>query len=387
MSCDGVSRREFLRSTVGTAGLLWTSHSRISGELLAATEVQSVPWLTEVTTPPQVLPSPDRPLRPVLPDGIEFTQQAWTTHRDTLRTGWLTFLGPQPPSPQETRAEVLHEEVLRDERGARCLRQLLRYENEPGEFLEGYALRPLDASGQPLQGQLPGIVALHQTSNHSIEEVSAPNDPSGQNLGWQACCAGFIVFCPRNFLWQTPPQYRLDLAVPVTRLKERHPQLRGMGKMLFDAQRAVDLLANLPQVDAQRLGAIGHSLGAKEVLYLQAFDDRIKAGVASEGGIAMTSTNWNAPWYLGEDAREIGFPWQHHQLLALCAPRPLLILAGEQGGGAADGLRSWPYLQAALPAWKSTGMPVRLGLLNHGQGHSLPEAARQRAIEWLRVSL
>jgi hypothetical protein len=36
-----------------------------------------------------------------------------------------------------------------------------------------------------------------------------------------------------------------------------------------------------------RVFAIGHSLGAKEVLYLAGFDERIRAAVSSEGGIGQ----------------------------------------------------------------------------------------------------
>ena len=42
---------------------------------------------------------------------------------------------------------------------------------------------------------------------------------------------------------------------------------------------AVDILAAHPEVDVERLGAVGHSLGAKEVLYQAAFDERIKVAV------------------------------------------------------------------------------------------------------------
>jgi hypothetical protein len=160
-----------------------------------------------------------------------------------------------------------------------------------------------------------------------------------------------------------------------------------MAKMLYDAQRAVDVVLSLPEVDPARVGTFGHSLGAKEVLYLLAFDDRVKAGVASEGGLGLDSTNWDAPWYLGPEARDPKFPRDHHELVGLIAPRPFLVIAGESGSGAADGKRSWPYLDAALPVYKLYGEPARLGLLNHGRGHPLPLAEFEKAIEWLKVSL
>src|SRR5262249_35084423 len=154
----------------------------------------------------------------------------------------------------------------------------------------------------------------------------------------------------------------------------RHTGVKGMAKMLFDATRAVDLLANLSEVDPARLGAIGHSLGAKEVLYLSAFDTRIRASVSSEGGIGLSYSNWDAPWYLGEAIRRQGFPLDHGQVLALSAPRAFLLI----GGDSADGDQSWPLIEAALPVWKLAGAPEAVGLLNHRQGHAFPPLALGR---------
>lgn len=68
-------------------------------------------------------------------------------------------------------------------------------------------------------------------------------------------------------------------------------------------------------------------------------------------------------------------------------PRPFLVLGGEQGPGAADGDRSWPLLEAALPVWRLYGEPTRLGLLNHGRGHSLKPEEFEMAAEWLGAYL
>ncbi len=51
-------------------------------------------------------------------------------------------------------------------------------------------------------------------------------------------------------------------------------------------------------------------------------------------------------------------------------------------------VRGW-QAQLAIPrggpaGYKLYGEPARLGLLNHGQGHPLPEADFQKAIEWLK---
>ena len=154
-----------------------------------------------------------------------------------------------------------------------------------------------------------------------------------------------------------------------------------MAKMLFDGQVALDILAARSDVDRSRMGCIGHSLGAKEALYLSAFDPRITAVVSSEGGIGMTMSNWDADWYLGDIVRQPGFTHEHHELLALVAPRPFLLV----GGDSADGTASWPWVAAALPVYRLYGEPARLGLLNHRQGHTVPAEVEPRLLEWVET--
>jgi pimeloyl-ACP methyl ester carboxylesterase len=163
--------------------------------------------------------------------------------------------------------------------------------------------------------------------------------------------------------------------------RRRHPRAKGMAKMLFDGQVALDILAARSDVDPARIGCIGHSLGAKEALYLAAFDQRIRAVVSSEGGIGTKMSNWDADWYLGDVVNQPGFAREHHELLALTAPRPFLLV----GGDSADGTASWPWLAAALPVYRLYGSPARLGLLNHQRGHAVPADVEPRLLEWLET--
>jgi dienelactone hydrolase len=156
-----------------------------------------------------------------------------------------------------------------------------------------------------------------------------------------------------------------------------------MAVMLHEGIVAVDVLARDPRVDPMRMGAIGHSLGAKEALYLAAFDARVRAAVFSEGGLALPDSNWEAEWYLGRQCREPGFPVDHAQLLALVAPRAFLLI----GGDSADGDRSYPTLAAARPAWDLMGRPADLGWHNHRQGHAFPPEARDLGVGWMAARL
>ncbi len=337
-----------------------------------------VPWLAEVQRAPDQVPPPKRPLAPLLVsekgEPIQ-TLAAWQKQREVLRRQWREFLGTLPEPPKELNLKVLSAEKI--DGGTR---ELVEYDAEPNLRVHGYLLRP---AGEAKPHSRPAIVALHPTTNLSIDNIAGVAGPPEKFTGLGLMKAGFVVFCPRCFLWHDAKTIQDATAAH----QKRHPQVKGMAKMLYDAQRAVDVVLSLPEVDPARVGTFGHSLGAKEVLYLLAFDDRVKAGVASEGGIALDSTNWEAPWYLGPEARDPKFPRDHHELVGLIAPRPFLVIAGESGQGAADGKRSWPYLEAALPVYKLYGEPARLGLLNHGKGHPLPEDDFQKAIEWLKAAL
>lgn len=338
-----------------------------------------VNWLADVQRPPEK-PSPFEVgiVKPLLVTeaGEPVRDLAgWDKRREAIRAAWMSFLGPMPTAPTNNKIEVLKTESLPE-----GTRQLIRYECEAGLFVEAYLLQP-DTAKFP--GLRPGIVALHPTTTSTFDETAGVSGKGPRQLGLLLMRRGFVVICPRCFLWQDVE----TLPLAVEKFHARHPNTLGMHKMLYDAKRATDILVAQPNVDAKRIGAVGHSLGAKETLYLAAFDDRIKASVASEGGLALRSTNWEASWYLGPKIRDASFERNHHELVALIAPRAFLILGGESGPGAADGERSWPLMEAALPVYRLYGEKPRLGLLNHRQGHSIPDEASMKLIEWLETYL
>jgi dienelactone hydrolase len=300
------------------------------------------------------------------------TREAWERHRQELRAWWLEFLGPLPA--EHKAAPRL--EVLAEDRPEGVVRQLVRYEVEPGLFTEAYLLRPAR-----LDGKAPAVAVFHSTIDHSIRQPAGVEGAAEKAFGLKLARKGCVAFCPRNFLW--PDNGHLSAQDEARRFLARAPKSKGMAKMLYDSLVAVDILASLPEVDPQRLGAVGHSLGAKETLYLAAFDERIKATVSSEGGIGTKFSNWNAPWYLGAAINEPAFTHEQHELLALAAPRPFLLVGGES----ADGDRGWPFIAAALPVYELHGKPARVGQFNHRKGHAVPPAAEQRIEEWLLTYL
>jgi len=344
-------------------------------------EPPRVPWLDEVQaslvqstdeqTGPHVLTTADgSPIRDL---------SQWQQRREEIRQWWLSFLGlPQrdhdlPPRTLRT----LSREDLEDV--SRCL---IEYETQEGWKTKAYLLYP---RGYEIFSQrnkrLPGIVVFHSTTNDTIRQPAGLTSEKTKAFGLKLARRGYVTLCPECFLWSGGPPY--DYYKQVERFRNQFPGAKGMAKMLLDAQAAVDLLVSFPGVDSGRLGAVGHSLGGKEVLYLAAFDERIRASVSSEGGIALSFSNWEAPWYLGQEIRQKEFVHDHHELVALIAPRAFLLI----GGDSADGDKSVPFLRAAWPVYGLFGDPPALGLWNHREGHSVPENALNRIAEWFDAYL
>jgi dienelactone hydrolase len=306
------------------------------------------------------------------PSGLSLqSTSTWASARMTMRSNWLAFLGPLPEPRPPLKTEVLASEEL-----ASFTRQYIRYTSELGIFTDGYLLRP-----RLVTSKLPAIVVFHPTTPSQAKAMAGldADYPEEKRMGLHFVEQGYVVWCPRNYI----NREGADWAGNAAKVRAAHTNWTGMTQMLWDAIRAADFLESLPEVDSKRIGCIGHSLGAKAVLYAMAFDERYRVGVSSEGGVGMSFSNWEAPWYLGPNIKSPTFKLDHRQLLALAAPRAFLLLAGES----ADGERSQAYIDAGMPIYRLLGAPENLRMLNHRQGHRYPPEARAAAEAFFRKNL
>src|SRR5206468_12657870 len=111
--------------------------------------------------------------------------------------------------------------------------------------------------------------------------------------GQGVCRGGDVVLCPDVLCFEERrsakelPQARQALDdAGYERFEFTERLLSGsclQTKYLHDLTCAVDFLTSLPDVDRERLGVIGHSLGGQEALWLAWYDARITAAVASCG--------------------------------------------------------------------------------------------------------
>ncbi|MFC1452719.1 alpha/beta hydrolase family protein [Verrucomicrobiota bacterium] len=337
-----------------------------------------VPWLSTAQRRPPEVPS-SICLPPLLVDARGTpvdTVEAWQRRRAEIKDRWLSYLG------RISAARTTEFATIEEDRDAGCHRRLIRYEAEPDQPVEAYLLEPLQPRGPSV-----GVVALHATSPFTIREAAGLEGDGSLAFGLELARQGITTICPRCFIFEGDHDFA-NANVPgfeanVCRFRERRPRATGMMKMLWDAMRAVDVLAARPGVDATRLGCVGHSLGGKEAFFLAAFDDRVKATAASECCIDIRSCNWDAPWYLGKEILGEEFGLSHHELLALVAPRAFLLVAGD----VSDGPQSRPCIEAVLPVYKLYGGVPAVGLYNHHAGHTVPPEAMAHITQWFDAYL
>ncbi len=324
-----------------------------------------------------------RPLRvpPLMraADGSKIaTPAAWARQRKRIRAKWVDFLGRLPEPRCELAPAVTESTVI----AGSIERALLTLQVEPGVRMRCYRFTP------PGAGPFPACVCLHSTTQETILQPAGLGAQPEKAFALDLAKRGYITVAPENFLWAYPvprsAQHGGTGYHAITRaFLEKYPGVKGMTKMIHDASRCVDYLCTLPAVRRDAIGAIGHSLGAKEVTFLMAFDDRVACGVSSEGGVAFEFSNYHDPWYLGPQIREAGFDLYAHQIVALIAPRAWLLV----GGNSADGEKSWPVVAAVMPVYRMLDRQAACGLFVHGKGHAVPPEARAISFRWLDYHL
>jgi hypothetical protein len=140
----------------------------------------------------------------------------------------------------------------------------------------------------------------------------------------------------------------------------------------WGVSRAVDYLVQDADVDAKRIAVVGHSRLGKTALLAGAFDDRLAMVIPLQAGCGGTAPsrgkvgesvqriNTSFPhWFCGNFKKfnehpEL-LPFDQNCLIALCAPRPVLLPNAEEDQWAnPDG--QFEVLLAAEPAYKLYGV-------------------------------
>lgn len=293
----------------------------------------------------------------------------WNAHREGLLSKWLKLLGSMetnPPSPQTWVVETIKDQNYT----AR-----LMYLQVEADWWEKFLL--MMPAGDLQRPRPVVIVPFYDVDTPAGRNLSGHHflGMGVDSYAYMAVQKGYIAVAIRWF----GESYGEWYSEAVANLKLRHPHCTGLGKWVWDTHRLLDYLYTRPEVDRDRIGIIGHSLGGKMALYAAAFEPRITAVVSNELGIGLSFSNYDDYWYFGEFIDNVGKGTDQHELIGLIAPRPFLLI----GGDTYDTAKSWYYINAARQVYQLYRKPENIGYFNHHKGHMPTPEAVWRAMEWL----
>ncbi len=280
---------------------------------------------------------------------------AWSQRRTEIRAHWHSLLGAWQPLIERPRIEIVE-----SSRRENFMQYRVRVEVAPGHMLAGYLLVPEGCS------PFPAVVVPYYDPETSIGLKGELRD-----FALQLSRRGFVslsIGSPGGDARK--PDRGVAICQPLSYLG-------------YIAANCYNALASRPEVDAKRIGIVGHSYGGKWALFGSCLYDKFACAFWSDPGIvfdeARGSVNYWEPWYLGLEAgrtRKPGLitadntrtgPYARlreegrdlHELHALMAPRPFLV-----SGGSEDFPARWIALNHSLAVNEFLGRRNRVAMTN-----------------------
>lgn len=333
--------------------VLWTAFSTQGVEPLPA---ELLPFFS----PPQEFVGKFGPYHTPLKfyDGREVkSAEDWVMRRAEIKEQWHGLMGKWPRLLERPQLE----EVSTVEREG-FTERVVKVEVAPDYLVQAYLLVPTG------KGPFPAVVVPYYDA-----KTGAGHGKELRDFGVQLTKRGFVS---------------LSLGWPMPRREGATEEEKTIQPLTFLAYIAVNChtaLALRPEVDAARIGIVGHSFGGKWAMFASCLYDKFACAAWSDGGIVFDEKNGNVnywePWYLGYDPalkeqREKGVPNEQsprtgpyaqmmtegldlHELHALMPPRPFLV-----SGGSADRAGRWVALNHAVAVNHFLGFEKRVGMTN-----------------------
>lgn len=281
------------------------------------------------------------------------------------------------PLPGPDRKVPLDVQVLSEEKLDGYVRKKLTYAAEKGDRVPAYLLVP---TGR--EGKRPAALCLHQTTQIGKGEPVGLNKNLNMHYALELVKRGYVCLAPD---YPSFGDYKYDFS--------KSGYQSGSMKAIWNNMRGVDLLQSLPEVDGERVAAIGHSLGGHNAMFTAAFDTRIKAVVSSCGFCSFHKyyggnlAGWSGPVYMpriasvyGKDPKKM--PFDFTDVVTSFAPRAFLAVAPVKDDNfAVEGVRD--VIKAAKPVYERLKAADELQARHPDVGHDFPPDDRKAAYEFL----
>jgi hypothetical protein len=310
------------------------------------------------------------------------TEAAATGRWQMLRTDILArmqrVMGALPGAERRCPLDV---QVLLEERGNGYVRRKITYQSSPGERVPAWLLIPKAA----IRRKLPAMLVLHQTTRHGKDEAVGLAGLPNLHIGKELAERGYIVLAPD---YPTLGEHETDVY--------RAGWQSATMKAVWDNIRGIDLLCSMPQTDALRIGAAGHSLGGHNSLFTAAFDTRIRCVVTNCGFTSFAKyyngnlSGWWGPRYMPKIQHEFPtphtMPFDFHDVLTAVAPRAVYVSAPLQDSNfEVSGVRD--VVESILPVYRRMRAEHRITAVYPECGHDWPKPHRDAMYRWLDTQL
>jgi dienelactone hydrolase len=302
------------------------------------------------------------------------TPDDWQKRRRHILANMQLVMGPLP---DESRRVPLDIKITENVPTKKYIRLKLTYAAEKGDRVPAYLLIPTERPGK-----LPAVLCLHQTVSIGKSEPAGLGEKESMRYAMHLAERGYVTLAPD---YPSFGEYRYDFA--------KSGYASGAMKAIWNNMRAIDLLVSLPQVDAERIGCIGHSLGGHNTIFTTVFDTRIKAAVSNCGFTSFPKyyggnlNGWTSDRYMPRIAGDYHsnpaeMPFDFTELIAAIAPRAFLTCAPlHDDNFEVSGVRD--VMAAARPIYALLNAADRLAAYYPDCGHDFPPESRKIAYEWL----
>jgi dienelactone hydrolase len=305
------------------------------------------------------------------------TPTDWAERRAHILENMQEVMGAIKPPP-DIPFDAVYEETVEFETYSR---HKITFQVEQGDRLPAYLLVPRN-----LKARAPAMICLHPTSTFGKGMVVGLGDKPNRNYAEELAKRGYVTLAPD---YAGFGDYKIDVY--------------GMGyvsataKGILNHRRGLDFLASLPEVDGDRIGAIGHSLGGHNALYLAAFEERVKVVVTSCGFNSFAKyyggdlTGWSHKGYMPRIASIYGkdpekMPFDFTEVLGAIAPRPLFVSAPlHDANFEVSGVRD--CVRAAEPVYELFNASLNLRAVHPDCQHDFPPEVREQAYRFIDRAL
>lgn len=303
------------------------------------------------------------------------TAAEWAKRREHILASMELVMGPLPRRIPSLPLDV---QILEEEKTPRYVRKKLSFVAEEGDRVPAYLLVPLAA-----KPPWPAVLCLHETNGKlgKGSPVGLGGRPS-LHYGTHLAERGYVVLAPD---YPSFGEYPYEFG--------KRGYASGSMKAIWNNLRAIDLLQSLPEVDPDRIGCIGHSLGGHNALFTCVFEPRIKAVVSNCGFTRFARyyggnlKGWTSARYMPRiaDVYEMKperMPFDFTEVLAAIAPRACLAIAPlHDDNFEVEGVRE--TIAAARPVYELLGAGEKLAAIYPDCKHDFVPEARDRAYQWL----